>query len=107
MNPKNDRGKSRQLAAQIAVLFLERRKKGFGHFGDTNRQAVDEYYYTQLDFDSSSNDCKRLRSIFDKLTAIFNAWTGPKLAAHNAIHLVLFVDSLLDDYTKCCGKPPY
>ena len=100
MHPGNDRGKSRQLAAQIAVLFLERRKKGVNHFSNTNSQAIDEYYYTQLDFDSSSDDCKRLRFVLDKLAITFKGWKGPKLVAHNAIHLVLFVDSLLDDYAK-------
>ena len=100
MHPERDRGRSRQLAAQIAVLFFERHKKGFGHFSDTNSRAVDEYYYTQLDFDSSSDDCKRLRNILDKLATIFKDWNSPKLVAHNAIHLVLFVDSLLDDYSK-------
>ena len=100
MRPRTDRGKSRQLAAQIAVLFLERRKNGYGYFSDTNKRAIDEYYYTQLDFDSSSPDCKRLRDIFNKLATIFKDWKAPRLVAHNAIHLVLFVDSLLDDYTN-------
>ena len=100
MRPDSDRGRSRQLAAQIAVLFLERRKKGYRYFSNTNRQAIDEYYYTQLDFDSSSDDCKRLRGILDKLATMFKGWKGPKLVAHNAIHLVLFVDTLLDDYTS-------
>ena len=100
LHPANDRGKCRQLAAQIAVLFLERHKKGFSHFSDINSRAIDEYYYTQLDFDSSSYECKRLRNILDKLATIFREWKGPKLVAHNAIHLVMFADSLLDDYTK-------
>ena len=104
MHPENDRGRSRQLSAQIAVLFLERRKKGFGHFSNTNKQALDDYYDTQLDFDSLSHDSKRLRNIFDKLAIFFTGWKGPKLVAHNAIHLVLFVDSLLDDYTSSWEK---
>ena len=100
MRPRSDRGKSRQLAAQIAVLFLERRENGFGQFSNINRDAIDEYYYTQLDFNSSSQNCKRLRTILDKLATMFKDWKGPRLVAHNAIHLVLLVDSLLDDYSK-------
>ncbi len=100
MHPERDRGRSRQLAAQIAVLFLEQHNRGYGHFSNTNSEALDEYYYTQLDFDSSSDDCKQLRNILDKLATLFKNWNGPKLVAHNAIHLVLFVDSLLTDYTK-------
>ena len=100
MQPQTDRGKSRQLAAQIAVLFLGRRKKGLDYFSDTNSREIDKYYYTQLDFKSSSDNCTRLRNILDKLATIFKDWKGPRLAGHNAIHLVLFVDALLDDYTK-------
>ena len=100
MKPATDRGKSRQLATQIAILFLAVCKNGPNHFSNTNRKAIDDYYYTQLDFESSSGDCKRLRDILDKLASLFKTWTGPRLAAHNAIHLVLLVDSMLGDYTK-------
>lgn len=99
MQPKRDRGKSRQLAAQIAILFLERRGDR-GRFCDTNSRAIDKYYYTQLDFASSSSECERLRRILDKLATIFKGWIGPRLLGHNAIHLVLLVDDLLDDYTN-------
>ena len=78
---------------------------GISYFSDTNTTAIDEYYYTQLDFDASSDDCKRLRKILDKLATLFKDWRGPKLLAHSAIHLVLFVDSLLDDYTKAWKVP--
>ena len=99
MKPKTDRGRSRQLAAQIAVLFLERRRRGLDHFSDINASTLDDYYYTQLDFDSESHECKRLWRILDFLAVTFRNWKGPRLVAHNAIHLVLLVDSLLDDYT--------
>lgn len=45
MKPRSDRGKTRQLAAQIAMLYLERRKQGTNHFVDTNARAIDDYYY--------------------------------------------------------------
>ncbi len=100
MKPGQDRGKTRQLAAQIATLFLEQIKNGSGHFGDISARAIDEYYYAHLDFDSSSPECDRLRNILDKLNVLMGNWKGPKLQAHNAIHLVLFVDSIWDDYTR-------
>ena len=99
MKPRTDRGRSRQLAAQIAVLFFKRHTLGPDHFSDTNAKAIDDFYYTQLDFDSSSPECRRLRNIFDFLAVTFRDWKGPKLLAHNAIHLALLVDSLWDDYT--------
>ncbi len=100
MTPGRDRGKTRQLAAQIATLFLERTKNGSEHFSDINARAIDEYYYAHLDFDSTSPECERLRDILDKLNALIGNWKGPKLQAHNAIHLVLFLDSIWDDYTR-------
>ena len=100
MKPSTDRGRCRQLAAQIAILFLQRQKNGTSHFCDLKRAEIDEFYYSQLDFDSASSECERLRKILDILHALLWDWSGPKLVAHNAIHLVLLVDSLLDDYTS-------
>ncbi len=100
MKPGSDRGKTRQLAAQIATLFLERRNGNPNRFVDINARAIDEYYYAHLDFDSDSEDCRRLRAILEKLTDLFVTWKGPKLRAHDAIHLVLLLDTLWDDYTR-------
>ena len=100
MKPHRDRGRTRQLAAQIAILFLERRSNGRLHFTDINARAIDDYYYANLDFDSDSADCGRLRSILDKLNSLLGTRNRPKLRAHDAIHLVLFLDSLWDEYTR-------
>ena len=99
MNPANDRGRTRRLAAQIAILFLNRRAEP-QLFCDINKRALDDYYYANLDFDSSREDCRRLSRILDKLTGLFGDGKRPKLLGHNAIHLVLFVDSILDSYTR-------
>ena len=100
MKPGRDRGKTRQLAAQLAILFLERRKGGPDRFVDINAGAIDQYYYSNLDFNSDSDDCKKLRAILDKLTDLFGQWKGPKLRAHDAMHLVLLLDTLWEDYTR-------
>lgn len=100
MKPGQDRGKTRQLAAQISILFLERRRKGPEHFTDINARAIDDYYYTNLDFDANSPDCKRLREILDKLDHLFGDGKNPRLRAHDAIHLVLFLDSIWEHYTR-------
>ena len=100
MNPARDRGKTRQLAAQIAILFLERQAKGKQYFTDINAKALDDYYYTHLDFDSTSPNCRRLTALLDKLTDLLGDGKRPKLRAHDAIHLVLFVGSIWDDYTR-------
>ena len=100
MKPGQDRGKTRQLAAQIAILFLERRSKGHEHFTDINAKAVDDYYYGNLDFNAESPDCKRLVAILDKLDELLGTGKNPPLRGHDAMHLVLFLDSIWEGYTK-------
>ena len=98
MKPGQDRGKTRQLAAQITILFLERRTAG--NFTDINANAIDDYYYTNLDFDSDSPHCKRLMDILDKLDELLGPAKMPPLRGHDAMHLVLFLDQIWDDYTR-------
>lgn len=100
MKPDLDRGKTRQLAAQIAMLFLVRRSRGGDAFTDINSRAIDDFYYTELDFDSNRPEVKRLISILDLLESAFAGAKRPKLRAHEAMHLVLLVDSLWEDYER-------
>ena len=100
MKPGQDRGKTRQLAAQIAILFLERHRNGPDYFTDINAKAIDDYYYANLDFDADSPDCGRLREILDKLDQLLGRGKSPKLRAHDASHLVLLLDSIWEDYTR-------
>ena len=100
MKPGQDRGKTRQLAAQIAMLFLERRNNGSAHFVDINASAINDYYYENLDFDKESPDCKRLREILNKLNQLLGNEKSPPLRGHDAMHLVLFLDSIWDNYTR-------
>jgi hypothetical protein len=93
-----DRGKFRQLAAQIAMLFFTHREKGA--FCDINSAAIDDYYYENLGFDADASGAKRLYEVLDKLTRLLGDRKRPKIIGHEAIHLVLFVDSILDDYTR-------
>jgi hypothetical protein len=100
MNPATDRGKTRQLAAQIAMLFFGRREKGPDVFSDINSPSIDNFYYTHIDFDASHEDAKRLIALFDKLDSLLGTGHHPKIRAHDAIHLVLLVDTLWDEYTR-------
>ena len=94
-----DRGRFRQLAAQIAMLFLTRRKDG--KWRDTNATSVDGFYYENLGFDADSGNAKRLGEVLDKLMNILpDHQRRKKIVGHEAIHLVLLVDALLDDYTR-------
>lgn len=94
----NDRGRFRQLAAQITMLFFCRRAKQ--GFCDISNQAIDDYYYENLGFDAGQQDAARLIEILDKLADIFSDQKRSRIIGHEAIHLVLLVDSLWDDYTR-------
>jgi hypothetical protein len=100
MKPDVDRGKTRQLAAQIALLFFVRRSRGGDAFTDINSRAIDTLYYTELDFDANRPEVKRFISILDWLEAAFAGAKRPKMRAHEAMHLVLLVDSLWEDYDR-------
>lgn len=94
-----DRGKFRQLAAQIAMLYLTRRSSDSDSFCDINAEAIDDFYYEHLDFDSNSPEAGRLFQILDKVTQLLRDQKRSRIIGHEAIHLVLLVDTLMDDYT--------
>lgn len=93
-----DRGKFRQLAAQIVMLVVNRKEDGT--FTDINAGAIDDFYYERLSFDAESKEAKRIVESLDKVTQLLADQKRPKIIGHEAIHLVLLVDSLLDDYTR-------
>lgn len=93
-----DRGEVRQLCAQICMLFFERATQG--NWIDIGTQAVDDYYYKNLGFDITSPLVSRLSQILDLAVQLFAGQTTPKLKGYEAIHIILILDSLLDDYTR-------
>ena len=94
-----DRGRVRQLAAQIAMLFLTRRKNG--KWCDINAAGIDNFYYEHLEFDADSGNAKRLSEVLDELMNLLpDHQKRKKIIGHEAIHLVLLVDALRDDYTR-------
>lgn len=94
------RGKFRQLAAQMAMLILKRKMGGAARFCDTNSRAIDDFYYQNLEFDTSSPMARRFVEVLEKLALLLGDRKRKKLIGHEAIHLVLLVDALLDDYTR-------
>jgi hypothetical protein len=94
------RGKLRQLAAQMAMLFFRRKMGGEARFFDINSRAIDDFYYENLEFDASSPMARRFVEVLDKLAPLLGDSKRKKLIGHEAIHLVLLVDALLDDYTR-------
>lgn len=92
-----NRGELRQLCAQICMLFLEGAAKG--HWQDIKSQAIDDYYYKNLGKDIEGDDVVRLRQVLDLAVHLLNGLNGPRLKGHEAIHLVLLLDTLKDGYT--------
>lgn len=99
MSPDRDRGKTRQLAAQIAILYLARRASA-ETYSDINSAAIDDFYYSNLDFEADTPEAKRFVAILDKLADIIRPGKHGRLKGHDAIHLVLLVDTLWDDYVR-------
>ena len=93
-----DRGEIRQLCAQICMLFFDRAAQG--NWIDIGTQDVDDYYYRNLGFDIHSEEVARLSHILNLAVRLFEGQTAPKLKAYEAIHMVMLLGSLLDDYTN-------
>ncbi len=98
-SPKN-RGEFRQLCAQLFMLFLARRGSDGERLCEIKGEAIDTFYYKHLDFDPNSSQAKRFVEILDFLTDNLGDGKRKKVIGHEAIHLVLLLDMLWDDYTR-------
>jgi len=99
-NKAKDRGKFRQLAAQISMLYFTKRHSRGRYLCDISSKDIDDFYYENLGFEDDNPDARRLVEILDKLCELFRDGKRSKLVGHEAIHLVLLVDSLWDEYTR-------
>ena len=93
----SDRGESRQLAAQMYMLYDHR--FAYGTLCDTKRDAIDDFYYQNLSFDPQAPRATRFHTILTILTQLLGDGKRPKVINYEAISLVLLVDSLLDGFT--------
>jgi Protein of unknown function DUF262/HNH endonuclease len=99
MKAKAQRGEFRQLAAQMVMLYMAHRDSGGEKLCEINRDAIDTFYYKNLNLDMQSDDVKRFREILKLLTKSLSGGRRPKIIGHEALHLVLLVNSLVDEYT--------
>ena len=97
---KTNRGKFRQLAAQMFMLFTAHRDPHGPRFCDINAPSIDDFYYENLGFDPMSEGPRRFITILEKLHFCFRGKKTKKFLGHEALHLVLLVDTLLDNYTN-------
>jgi len=96
----SNRGKFRQLAAQMAMLFLTRLETNGERLCNINSREIDDFYYNHLDFDLTSPEARRFHNVLDKLTLLLGDEARKKIVSHEAIHLMLLTDSLMDEYTR-------
>lgn len=94
-----DRGKSREMAAQMLMLFLLRKEKDADDltFVSVGNEALNDAYRRHVGLDLQSPHVRQFREILDELVKAFVRGRGnyPPLAPYAAIHLTLFADSLL------------
>ncbi len=98
MKPSNDRGKTRQLAAQIYMLFDAARKQDGLHLCDIKASSINDFYYDNLDFDKDEDIARSFDAVLKKLSDLISNANLPKLRGHDAIHAVLLVDALQRNY---------
>lgn len=98
--PKKNRGDFRQLTAQLVMLLMAHRENHGEKLCDINRDAIESFYYIHLDFNPLSAEAKRFKEILDLLRSLLSDGKRPKVIKHEAIHLMLLVDSLVHDYTR-------
>src|SRR5437773_5192166 len=84
----------------MAMLFFAKRESSGQRLTDINAKAIDDFYYQNLDFDVAAPDTMRFLKILDRLTVVLGDGKRRPLKGHEAFHIVLLVDSLMDDYVQ-------
>ena len=97
--PSPDRGEVRQLVAQIFMLFLYRKIQGNETaFRAIGAEQLDEYYLSCATMGAEEQEAKnRFHEILDELHYCFrNVEFRRKIKNDDVIHLILYLDSILD-----------
>lgn len=101
----SDRGKKRQLCAQMALLMFEKRNNR--RWADIKSQSIDDYYQSNTDFNLGSPDAKRFEENIEIIGEMFEGQGAKELRGHEAIHVLLLTDVFRDDYTtQWCSAFP-
>jgi hypothetical protein len=89
VNQTDIKGRKRQLAAQVSMLFFELEINA--KIIDIDKKNIDDAYYEYLSTDEIDYLVKRLHEIYQKLFDLFDQVNIKKLENHEVIHLLLFV----------------
>lgn len=66
---------------------------------DIGAVAIDDYYYKNLSFDNQSPSANKYRLVLDELYSLLGNRGIKKLRGHEAIHLILLTENLLNSCT--------
>ncbi len=91
MKPMSDRGRTREFVARLMIqLYLYRRA---GEFVRLTQQAIDDFYYHFLDWDSNGEDSREFRHILDDIWNHMEGYHGPAFKPHEILHsLILWLE---------------
>ena len=91
----------RELVARLLMLFRSRKGENASRFLDVGGENIDKFYRESGDdLELNSPLLRRFQDILALLHQRFvRSGSGPKLATHEVIHLVLFTDMLIDDFS--------
>lgn len=96
--PSGGESNKRKLAAQLAMLYFNRKRSDIRSFCDIKSVNIDDFYHQNIDFDPFSKETKRFEKILSKLENIFQDSRVLKGKGHYTISLILLIDSLLDNH---------
>ena len=90
------RGNMRKLCASMFMQFYSRRVNKYSpeSFTSLNGLDIDNFYQYHIDFDAQSinSGAPRFREILDKAVQLLGNGKRPKIEAHMAYNVVLFMD---------------
>ena len=91
------RGRTRELAAYLYMSYDYYHQ--YQRFVDLKNKFIDDFYRLHIDFDREEDRAKRFCKILKIIEEVYQGKNLPRLEAHLAHHLVVFVDSIMDNYT--------
>lgn len=89
----------RQLAAQLLMLYISRRQNAAVDFVTVDSAKLDDYYREKVDLNLDLDEVRRFDTVLGKLTNLFAGAKTPQMKNAEVIHLVLFADMLMGNYT--------
>ena len=92
------RGNRRQLAAQMHMLYSSYSDNL--KFTNIGKNDIDKFYKDNLQFDSASEKTRKFKKILKIMDTTLEGCVRTAVPNHAAIHMCLFIGSMMDDHYK-------